>query len=248
MIPQDHPRYHSLLWREKIVNAYKSGILADAGMIAHGRGEAFDYLIGEKTTESAKKSIEAAAAALLMAENPVISVNGNTAALVSGEIVELAHILNAKIEINLFYRTEKRIRAILELLNDAGAKEVLGTESENLKHIKGLNHPRGEVSPEGIYNADVILVPLEDGDRTEKLVESGKLVIAVDLNPLSRTSKKASITIVDNITRSAPLLIKNVLELKDNDKNELEKIVSNFNNHINLKESLKVMLNSIEQI
>ncbi len=54
MIPEDHPRYESLLSRDKIIKACKSGILADAGMIAHGRGEAFDYLIGEKTSEIAE--------------------------------------------------------------------------------------------------------------------------------------------------------------------------------------------------
>jgi 4-phosphopantoate--beta-alanine ligase len=248
MIPKDHPRYYSLLFREKIVNAYKSGVLADAGMIAHGRGEAFDYLIGEKTSTPAEKSIEAAAATLLLAKNPVISVNGNTAALVVNEIVELAHKLNAKIEINLFYRTDKRVEAILKLLQNAGAKEVLGANKDNMKHINGLNHPRGDVSGEGIFNADVILVPLEDGDRTEKLVQSGKLVISIDLNPLSRTAKKSSITIVDNITRTIPILIKKIDELKKMDKKELKKIKDNFNNNENLKESLKVILDSINQI
>jgi 4-phosphopantoate--beta-alanine ligase len=248
MIPEDHPRYNSLISREMIVNAYKSGILADAGMIAHGRGEAFDYLIGEKTTETAEKACESAAAALLLAKNPVISVNGNTTALATPEIVKLANILNAKIEINLFYRTKERVSAILNVLNEAGAEDVLGTEINHFKHIEGLNHPRGDVSPEGIYKADVIFVPLEDGDRTEALVKSGKLVIAVDLNPLSRTSKTASITIVDNITRSIPCLIKNVLKLKKKDEEELKEIINNFNNVDNLKDSLKVILNSINRI
>lgn len=248
MIPKNHPRYESLLSREKIVNAYKSGILADAGMIAHGRGEAFDYLLGEKTSKTAEKSIEAAATALLLAKNPVISVNGNTTALVSPEIVELASILNAKIEINLFYRTTERVNAILKVLKEAGAENVLGTENEQLRHIEGINHPRGDVSEEGIYNADVILVPLEDGDRTEALIKSGKLVIAVDLNPLSRTSKTASITIVDNIVRSIPFLIKKVNELKNKDDDELENKIKNFNNTENLKDSLNVMLSSINQL
>lgn len=248
MIPKNHPRYESLLSREKIVNAYKSGILADAGMIAHGRGEALDYLLGEKTSKTAEKSIETAAAALLLAKNPVISVNGNTTALVSPEIVELASILNAKIEINLFYRTTERVNAILKVLKEAGAENVLGTESEQLKHIEGINHPRGNVSEEGIYNADVILVPLEDGDRTEALIKSGKLVIAVDLNPLSRTSKTASITIVDNIVRSIPFLIKKVNEFKNKDEYELKNKIINFNNTENLKDSLSVMLGSINRL
>ncbi|MGF7119055.1 4-phosphopantoate--beta-alanine ligase [Methanobacterium oryzae] len=246
MIPKDHPRYKSLLSRHKVVDAYKNGILADAGMIAHGRGEAFDYLIGEKTTKTAEKTIEAAAASLILAKNPVLSVNGNTAALVPEDIVKLADILDAKIEINLFYRTPQRVKTILKVLKEAGAKEVLGTDKENLEHIEGINHPRGDVSPEGIFNADVILVPLEDGDRTEALVSSGKFVIAVDLNPLSRTSKTASITIVDNIVRTIPCLIEKVEKLKKYDKDELKKLIENFNNNINLRDSLKTMLSSIE--
>ena len=90
MIHNDHPRYESLKLREKIVDAYKKGILAESGMIAHGRGEAFDYLLGEKTTVNSEKAVRAAAAALILAKNPVISVNGNTVALVPNEIVILA--------------------------------------------------------------------------------------------------------------------------------------------------------------
>ena len=55
--------------------------------------------------------------------------------------------------------------------------------------------------------ADVVLVPLEDGDRTEALKKMGKTVITFDLNPLSRTSQKADITIVDNVIRGMKLLI-----------------------------------------
>ena len=247
MIPKSHPRYKSLLSRDKIVNAYKSGILADSGMIAHGRGEAFDYLIGEKTTETAEKAIEAAAAALILAKNPIISVNGNTTALVPQHVVKLAEVLGAKIEINLFYRTPQRVETIWKFLKDHGAGEILGTEEEEFKHIEGLDSPRGNVSPEGMYNADVILVSLEDGDRTEALVNSGKFVIAVDLNPLSRTAKTASLTIVDNITRAMPCIIDKVIKLKDKDPDELKNLADNFNNINNLKESLKIMLNSINE-
>ena len=51
--------------------------------------------------------LDAAAAALLTAKHPVISVNGNTAALVAKEIVRLADIVGARIEVNLFYRSTK---------------------------------------------------------------------------------------------------------------------------------------------
>lgn len=241
MISEDHPRYQSLLLREKIVKAYKEGVLADSGMIAHGRGEAFDYLLGEKTSKVAENTIKVAAAALLLAENPVVSVNGNTAALVPEEIVELADTLNSGLEVNLFYRIPSRVKAVESVLKKAGATNVLGVDEQKLKYIDGLNSPRATASPEGIYAADVVLVPLEDGDRTEVLLNSGKMVITIDLNPLSRTAQKASITIVDNIVRAVPLLIKEIKNLKDKNVVELEKIVNNFNNKQNLRESLKLM-------
>ena len=45
-IPDSHPRKRSLLSREKIVQGSEKGLLAKSAMIAHGRGEAFDYLLG----------------------------------------------------------------------------------------------------------------------------------------------------------------------------------------------------------
>jgi 4-phosphopantoate---beta-alanine ligase len=238
MIHKDHPRYESLKLRAMVVDAYKSGILADSGMIAHGRGEAFDYLLGEKTSDNAKKAVKAAAAALLLAKNPVISVNGNTTALVPGEIVKLAREIPSKIEINLFYRTPERISAIEKVFKDEGAENILGTDHEEKASIKGLDGPRSSSSKNGIYIADVVLVPLEDGDRAEALVKLGKLLITIDLNPLSRTAKTASITIVDNIVRAVPNLIEAVRELKGADPSTLHQIVKSFNNNENIKESL----------
>jgi len=239
MIHKDHPRYESLKIRAKVVDAYKRGILADSGLIAHGRGEAFDYLLGEKTNANAKKAIKAAAAALLLAKNPVISVNGNTTALVPHEIVRLADYLNARIEINLFYRTKERIEIIEEVLKDAGARNILGTNHEEKVLIEGLEGPRATSSREIIDFADTVLVPLEDGDRAEALVKLGKLLITIDLNPLSRTAKTATITIVDNIMRAIPNLIDAINELENTDQSTLHHIVNNFNNQENILETLK---------
>ncbi|BDC18114.1 hypothetical protein HS5_10040 [Acidianus sp. HS-5] len=246
MIPFNHPRRESLLIREKLVKALENNILAPQGLIAHGRGECFDYLLGEKTQEFAEKSINAAAALLLLAKYPVISVNGNMAALTAKDLVDLAEEINCKMEINLFYRDEKRIKAIKEVLEKAGAKEVLG--DDDLITIPELFSERRRVSRKGIYIADVILLGLEDGDRTEALVKMDKKVIAIDLNPLSRTSMTASITIVDNITRSIPLLAKRVKELKTKDKREWEKIINNFDNKRNLAEAIKFISQRLENL
>ncbi|MAE42223.1 phosphopantothenate/pantothenate synthetase [Candidatus Woesearchaeota archaeon] len=207
-IPKSHPRYRSLMTREKIVDGVKKGITSLAGLAAHGRGEAFDYLIGEKTTKSAKKSIDKAAKMLSKAKYPVISVNGNSAALVPKELVQLSKIIPAKLEVNIFHPSKQRELKIKKNLIKHGAKEVL-LPQKNTK-IKYLESNRKYVNKNGIYEADVVFVPLEDGDRTEALVKNGKKVIVVDLNHLSRSVKKATVAIVDNITRAVPLLIKSI--------------------------------------
>ena len=194
-ISPSHPRYLSLVIREKLVEGFRKGYVVPQGLIAHGRGECFDYLLGEETIPPALKAIETASAALLLAKHPVISVNGNTAALVADEIVKLAELTGAKIEVNLFHRSHEREIIIAEILKSHGAKEVLGVDDE-LTTIPEITSDRRRVSVKGIYVADVVLVPLEDGDRTEALRRMGKTVIAIDLNPLSRTSRAASITIV----------------------------------------------------
>ena len=253
-IPKTHPRYESLMKREKIVEALDKGILAKAGLIAHGRGETFDYLIGEETTPIALESIKAAAALLVLAENPVISVNGNTVALAIDEVVELAKELNGKIEVNLFYRTKERELAIKNVFKEKfkddiekGKIKILGIDDAN-KQIPNLDSLRGKVSEEGIYTADVVLVPLEDGDRAEALVNMGKKVIAIDLNPLSRTARKSTITIVDELTRALPLLIKYVRDFKNKDREELLKIVENFDNKKNLKKMIDYIADRLKKL
>ena len=87
-----HPRYHSLLSRHKLEVAADSGLLADSAMIAHGRGEAFDYLLGEVTTANAMAATKNALAHLLAAKRPIITINGNTAALAGKEPVSYTHL------------------------------------------------------------------------------------------------------------------------------------------------------------
>lgn len=246
-IPRSHPRYESLLIREKLVEGFNEGYVVPQGLIAHGRGECFDYLIGEKTIEPAFKAIQAAAAMLLLAKHPVISVNGNVAALVPGDVVRLAKVVNAKIEVNLFYRTEERIRKIADVLRSHGADEVLGVDDATAT-IPELFSERRRVSPRGIYIADVVLVALEDGDRTEALRRMGKTVIAIDLNPLSRTSLAASITIVDNVVRAVPKLVEVASTMRSQPKEFLEEIVRNYDNSKTIAEVLEHICQRLREL
>ncbi len=232
-IPKNHPRYLSLLLREKISNAMKKGLAHETGLIAHGRGEAFDYLLGEKTIKFADDAEKVAAAILLCAYNPVISVNGNVVALVAKECISLSKSVPAKLEVNLFHRTQERINSIVDELKKQGAEKVYGAKANS--RIPGLDHDRGLCDKDGIFSADVVLVPLEDGDRCQALINMKKTVIAIDLNPLSRTAKYASVTIVDNVTRAIPNIEKWVNKLKNEDKFVLKKIIKSWDNKRMLK-------------
>lgn len=239
MIPKSHPRYESLVLRDKIVKASEKGYLADSAMIAHGRGEAFDYLIGEKTTYPAKRAMYVAVAALLLSDNPVISVNGNATALAIDEIIKFARTINAKIEINLFYRTDERVKLLTTLYRDHGYKEILGSLDDDIEYLNDIKNNRASASKTGIYTADTILIPLEDGDRAEILKKSGKNIITIDLNPLSRTSKMSDVSIMDNIVRAIPFMTKIAEDLKTQDKKVLVEMVNDFDNQENLKESIE---------
>ena len=229
--PKDHPRYKSLLAREKLVDA--SEFVAKQGLIAHGRGEAFDYLLGEQTCLPALSAIKAAASALIEAKNPVISVNGNVVALAAREVARLSEISGAKVEVNLFHRTPERVAGLTKMMKKVGI-DALGANADD--KIPGLSAESAKCCSDGIGSADVVLVPLEDGDRCEALVNMGKKVITIDLNPLSRTAQTAHITIVDELTRCLPLLSDFVKE-----KNGLD----SFNNKQCLTDVLNYMAERI---
>jgi len=204
-----HPRYASLLRRHLIETAAAEGLLAGSAMIAHGRGEAYDYLLGEATSNSAARATAEAWARMRAASRPVISVNGNTVALAGRDLLHVAAALRCPVEVNIFYRTEARMAALLGRLEAWKAEdgldvEVLGARDDG--RILGLEGPRSRCEARGIAAADVVFVPLEDGDRCEALVAMGKQVLVVDLNPLSRTARTATVTMVDDVVRVATAL------------------------------------------
>ena len=252
-IPDSHPRKSSLISRQKIVDGAKRGLLADSAMIAHGRGEAYDYLLGERTTASASIAIREAAARLLRAVRPVISMNGNSTVLAGVEAIKIAAVVGCPIEVNIYYRTEERMAGLVEELEtmkeellasspraerDAISRvEILGLVSDG--RIRGLEGPRSLCSADGIERADVVLVPLEDGDRCEALIALGKEVIAIDLNPLSRTSRTATVTIVDEVSRALSGILN---ELLTKPKPSL------WDNKNTLKDALEIMGNAYLRI
>jgi len=258
-IPDSHPRKASLLARAKLTEAASQGLLAESALIAHGRGEAFDYLLGEKTSESASLAIRQTAARLLNAERPVISLNGNTTVLAGEQAIMAAAIIGCPVEVNIYYRTPERMQKLTSTLEKIRIKvsqmappsgwngaqwhdsvnsvEVLGADADG--RIEGLEGPRAICSSRGIEAADAVLVPLEDGDRCEALVALGKQVLVIDLNPLSRTARMAHVTIVDEVSRAMTELCSVLIE---------EPEISQWDNGQALRDALAIMAQASNQI
>ena len=135
------------------------------------------------------------------------------------------------------YNLESLAAKIGRLLKRHGAGIVYGIDPK--EELPGLESERRRIDREGIFSSDVVLVPLEDGDRTEALVKAGKRVIAIDLNPLSRTAQKATITIVDNVVRALPALQEEVEGLRSKGRGKLERMVEAYDRDENLETTLE---------
>ena len=238
-VPLSHPRYASLMLREAILAGVEAGVTSMHGLIAHGRGEALDYLLGERTRSFAREAAAAAAALLLAAERPVVSVNGNAVALVPEELVRLSRLLGAPLEVNIFHASADRERAIRTFLEKRGAEEVLMPQPT--AQLDYIDSNRRFVHPDGILHADVVFVPLEDGDRCQALRRMGKDVVTVDLNPLSRTARTASITLVDNVVRALPLLCERIEAFAGQDPSDWRQRTDAYDHGQNLLRAEKAL-------
>ena len=93
----------------------------------------------------------------------------------------------------------------------------------------------------------MVLAPLEDGDRCEALIAMGKKVITIDLNPLSRTSRYATVSIVDDIERALRNLISVIESKKEQQQRQhgnsfnLDALLRayDYDNKANLKAAIK---------
>jgi 4-phosphopantoate--beta-alanine ligase len=66
----------------------------------------------------------------------------------------------------------------------------------------------------------------------------GKTVIAIDLNPLSRTARAATLTIVDELTRALPHITQACYEVSGEEK---ENLINSVDNHYLLSEAIREM-------
>jgi 4-phosphopantoate--beta-alanine ligase len=217
--------------RKRITNGMKLGLATEAALLAHGRGEAFDYLLGEKTHSFALDAIQTASALILCAKHPVLSVNGSSASLAGLEIAELVNIYDPlTVEVNLFYHSDERSQRIAQHLRELGVSHVVESCSESSLELTDIQHARRRMHPEGIAQADVVLVALEDGDRCQSLVDAGKTVIVIDLNPMSRSAQTGYVTIVDELTRVLNCLALQIKIDKNEEQITLQKRISEYDN------------------
>jgi len=230
-IPDSHPRRDSLRRREKLVAGYRQGLVVPEGLIAQGRGEALDYLLGERTHAFGLAAIDTASAHICLSRHPYVSVNGNVAALAAAELARLQSA-NPRIglEVNLFHQSDERLQLIEAELGRFGLRVTRAPRLGEACVDLDLGHARGRMNPEGLGCADLVLIALEDGDRCEALVRKGCFVVAIDLNPLSRTAQTANLSIVDEVTRALVCLsARQELDLKAS-RRELEHRIEQYDN------------------
>ena len=131
--------------RHRLEIAAQRGMLAESAMIAHGRGEAFDYLLGEQTIPAALEATKHALKSLCDAKHPVLCLNGNVTALACDEMLKLADRIGCPLEVNIFYRTPERMEALFTFIqerqNALGLNVTVFGEHPNGR-IPGLKGPR----------------------------------------------------------------------------------------------------------
>jgi 4-phosphopantoate--beta-alanine ligase len=131
---------------------------------------------------------------------------------------------------------------LISHMENNGAEDVLGRDPD--ARIPGLSSDRALCTKTGIFDSDVILVPIEDGDRAKALADMGKIVISIDLNPLSRTSRTASVSISDEMTRALENMILFVKEMKGK-RDDIEEAIRTFSNEDNRKEIVEEICSSL---
>jgi len=66
----------------------------------------------------------------------------------------------------------------------------------------------------------------------------GKTVVVIDLNPLSRTARTASLTIVDELTRALPNITRACVDLSPAER---DRLLASFDNNYLLKDAIREM-------
>jgi len=76
----------------------------------------------------------------------------------------------------------------------------------------------------------------------------GKTVISIDLNPLSRTSRMSTISIVDNLTRALGNMAKFAREMRQENTDELLNLITTYDNKRVLSEAISEIEENLKAI
>jgi|GEM_PF-1340059 len=160
------------------------------------------------------------------------------------ELGDLARACGAPLEVNLFHRSDRRMDLVCDFVEGETGLKVLGRDQDAV--LEGIASDRARCTREGLLSADVVLIPLEDGDRAQAMVKAGKRVISIDLNPLSRTSLAAEVAVVDEITRAVPGITAWCSRFRTRPE-EARGVLAAFDNHENLGSLLQRICRGLEE-
>lgn len=245
-IPISHPRYRSIIVREKLVNAYNNNILNDEDLIDFGKEEAVDYFLGEKTTKMAYISYIISIMDMFLAKKPALILDNISFILAEDTIrksVKDAFFVYPSIDgredradnIHPFFGDR-----LLIVINEKSFNEIL------LKRI-GLPYFKYS-STEDIddLGIDLLFYHKMDNRQLDGLKNVKKVYFG--LNLFSNCYYCSDLVILDNINRFFTNIERLYFKLIKNDKERLNKLVVKFGNVDFLKEYVKEMIAHIKKM
>ncbi|MDD1724210.1 MAG: phosphopantothenate/pantothenate synthetase family protein, partial [Methanospirillum sp.] len=79
----------------------------------------------------------------------------------------------------------------------------------------------------------------------EVLVSLGKTVIAIDLNPLSRTSRIATLPVIDEVTRAIPNITRFCNDMKSKD---VSQVIQNISGSLFIRDAIDTICRRLSDV
>jgi len=238
-IPVSHPRYKSIIVREKLVKAYTNNLLNDEDLIDFGKEEAVDYFLGEKTTKMAYKSYILSISSSILAKKPALVLDNISCILAEDTIGKFA---KPTAPVSPFIDTcHDRVKKIRFFWGD---RLLIGFNKNNFDErlLNRINIPYFEYATiDDLLDLGIDLLFYHKRDRhLERLKNTKKIYFG--LNLFSKDYSYADIIVFDNITRFFTNLENLYFRLIKKDKEMISKMITRYNNVCFLKEYIKEMI------
>ena len=161
-VPKTHPRYLSLALRDTIVAGVEQrDYLCPWAYRARAWGGFRLPHRGNDTTLRDGGNPRGGGDASSRSTPCHLRQRAMLAALAPDGLIALGRVLNAPLEVNIFHTETGREQRIREHLLKHGASDVLMPTTQ--AQLSYIDSNRKFVHPDGIFKADVVFVPLEDG-------------------------------------------------------------------------------------